>query len=230
MFRGLFLFLLLVTPLGAGRWVVPTRSCLAGTRQIVLAPVDDGFTLKTSDDGGKTWAQRSSRSITGHERIESQFVAAQGRRVYLTWIDLDAPRSPGDAVAKPIYLAISEDGGASWSAPRDVTRGLPRACPCCVPQIALSGDAVYIAYRTSIENVKEVAVLVSHDRGRTFRFRPVSRDRWKFMGCPAIPPKLVAAGRRVSVTWTREKTILSAGSRDGGRSFSRPRVVPGQKP
>lgn len=209
---------------------MPTRSCLAGTRRIVLEPVEGGFTLRTSDDGGKTWAQRSSRSITGHERIESQFVAARGRRVYLTWIDVEAPRAAGDAVARPVYLAISQDGGASWSAPRNVTGGLPYACPCCVPQIALSGDSVYIAYRTSIANVKEVAVLVSHDRGRTFCFRPVSHDRWKFLGCPAIPPKLAAEGRRVSVTWAREKTILSAVSRDGGRSFSRPRAVVGQRP
>lgn len=208
-----------------GPWGGVVRIVAAGTRLLVLAPTKDGFFLLTSDDAGKSWTSRTSHSLTGHEAVESQRLAATGNVVHLAWIDEHAAKSAGDAVAKPLYLATSTDGGRTFGPRHAITAGFPSACPCCVPSLAAAGEAVYVAYRPSAQNVKEVAVLTSQDSGKTFQFKQISDDRWAYLGCPANGPALAASGNQVSVSWTHDKIIQQAQSIDAGRTFNKPNAI-----
>src|SRR6266581_3736140 len=45
---------------------------------------------------------------------------------------------------------------------------------------------------------------------------------------PGAQPQLAVAGRRVGLVFGEDRSILFAGSRDGGRTFSAPVLVPSQ--
>lgn len=197
----------------------------AGKRLLVLATTQGGFCLVASDDGGRSWQARSSQEITGHEALESGRIAASGTNVHVVWINEEAEKDEHDRVSSPLFHAASRDGGRTFSAPRAVTAGFPRACPCCSATLAVSGETVRIAYRTSVKNVKEVGLLTSRDGGQTFAFGQVSDDRWTMLGCPANGPALGVSGDELVLTWTREKAIHTATSSDGGKTFTAPRSI-----
>jgi hypothetical protein len=87
------------------------------------------------------------------------------------------------------------------------------------PQVAVSGENVYVAWTQVSYFVHEAHVVVaaSHDGGRTFA-TPVQAGR--LTGNGAWDVQLAADGDNVFVAFVDDKSNLwTAGSRDGGRSF-----------
>lgn len=194
-------------------------------RLFVVCQGRAGLTMATSSDHGETWsaipAGASLAARTGAD-VFNATMSAEGT-LYVLWAGERDPKLPDDAVAQHLYLASSADGGRSFSEPRRVTSDEARACPCCVPAITCGGgDEIWIAYRSSIANVKETRVLVSRDGGKTFAARQISDNRWMLQGCPMAGPSIAATGTRVVVSWTSERNMYTSASTDGGATFSNP--------
>jgi len=103
-----------ITPLSDGRWILPTQTwpgwdgrCPNGIRMVALV----------SHDRGRTWPEYWDVMREPEGRVffwESKIVElARGRLLATAWVyDDDAS---GD---RPNQYAVSDDGGATWSAPR----------------------------------------------------------------------------------------------------------------
>ena len=110
--------------------------------------------------------------------------------LFAAWLDeRGLPVVEGEPTVSALYRATSADGGQSWSANSMIT---DRACPCCRP-VALSDPfgRVLLAYRRAGQNLRDPALAVSADGGRSFALDTViSADRWFLRGCPDQGPAL----------------------------------------
>ncbi|WP_396202817.1 hypothetical protein, partial [Gemmatimonas sp.] len=118
-------------------------------------------------------------------------------------------------------------------------------CYCCKTALAVSGDAVYAAWRHVYPSgERDIAFTMSTNGGRTFAAPlRVSDDHWKLDGCPDNGPAMaIDATRRAHVVWpttaegknatAKDAMALSiyyAVSRDG-KSFSPRTRVPTRGP
>jgi hypothetical protein len=145
-----------------------------------------------------------------------------------------AQKADGVARAQLSKLHFADmDGGTS----RALTGGV---CYCCKTSIAAGADgSVYAVWRHVYPgNVRDIAVTVSRDGGRTFEAPVrVSDDRWVLDGCPENGPAIaVDAQRRIHVVWptlipgatpTREATLgLFYASSTDGRRFTPRQSIP----
>src|SRR5206468_4122967 len=92
-----------------------------------------------------------------------------------------------------LFGAVSTDAGQTWSASRRLADSV---CACCRP-VALAGDRgdLAIAYRRGARDLRDPALAVSFDGGRSFALDTVvSADRWQLAACPDQGPGL---------TWNR---------------------------
>ena len=142
--------------------------------------------------------------------------------VYAVWLD-----GRDNTVAKTgtfnVYLARSTDKGLSFHKNVKVAS---TACPCCRPSVAFgpSGE-VYIAYRhVDGENIRDIAVVVSHDQGDHFSDPVIAaHDNWKIVGCPESGPVATVQNGKLIVAWytaVDKAGIRLAESADQGKTFS----------
>jgi hypothetical protein len=190
-----------------------------------------------SDDGGRTFS--NATAIPGGDAEGArgwEAVAAARGIVHAVWLDHremaahDGHMSHMSPDRSRLYFA-SVDGSL---APRALTNAV---CYCCKTALAVGADgAIYTAWRHVYPgNVRDIAMTVSRDGGRTFA-APVriSEDNWILDGCPDDGPAIaVDAGSRVHVVWptlvrdgSGEPTIalFYASSRDGKRFSPRQRL------
>ena len=126
-----------------------------------------------------------------------------------------------------IRIAVSRDGGATFSASRIADRN---ACPCCRTNVAVGpAGEIFVAWRKVFEgNVRDVVVARSPDGGANWEAPVrVHSDEWVFGGCPHAGPGLaVDQDGRVHVAWYTGKEgrpgLYFASSHDGGITFSEP--------
>jgi hypothetical protein len=136
-------------------------------------------------------------------------------------------------MAQQSQLVVASLAGSA--APLAVTGGV---CYCCKTALVAGGDgAIYAAWRHVYPgNLRDMAVTVSRDGGRTFA-PPVrvSEDKWMLEGCPDDGPSMaVDASNRVHLLWptlvagdkNAEPTIgiFYATSADGRRFTARLRL------
>lgn len=141
--------------------------------------------------------------------------------VYAVWLDGRDNTIAGTGTFN-VYLARSTDKGLSFHQNVKVATS---ACPCCRPSIAFgpSGE-VYVAYRhVDSENIRDIAVGVSHDHGDHFTDPViVAYDHWKIKGCPESGPVMAVQNGKLIVAWytaADKAAIRLAESQDGGRTF-----------
>lgn len=111
------------------------------------------------------------------------------------WLDDRNGAGPSDSLPSTLYASVSLDGGQTWSANAPVSS---RACPCCRPDVAAGpNDVVAVAYRAGAESVRDPALAISIDGGRSFvRDTLISTDGWVAAECPTQGPRLVWDGVR----------------------------------
>lgn len=138
------------------------------------SPYGVALLLSKSTDGGKSWtpsgltlvsafngngqAKGSTGQFPDHEAIT---VAPDGT-IYVTWAQFN-----GNGTHSPIYVAVSTDGGGSFSAPQKVTDGPVRNDQDARIAVDPATGTAYLTFDNSVQGGKGTAMYVaaSYDRG-----------------------------------------------------------------
>jgi hypothetical protein len=152
---------------------------------------------------------------------------------YVTWTQFHS-NATGHYLSSPIVLAKTTDGGAHWSAPRQVS-GYTRSQGSVV-QVDAAG-AVHVVFETFAAGRDAVAYAVSRDGGATFRTRILATVNDIPSPLPGAAfrtnsfPALALDGSALHVVWSNwngtDADALYLRSTDGGASWSAPRTVGG---
>ena len=109
-----------------------------------------------------------------------------------------------------VYVAHSSDDGKTFAREAPAWAEPTGACGCCgMRAFADRAGALYMLYRAATESVdRDMVLLVSHDRGRSFQGSRI--DRWKLNACPMSSESVAQNGGRVEVAWQTEKQVYFA--------------------
>ena len=234
------LFYVATTDTQCDQWTeprsVPTgdlSATVGGERKAFIAVMPDGALVVSWPSGGKIGAVRSADAGATWTMVSPRdpdapgdadtMTMSDGRtgRVAVAWNDTAVIGRGDDELAAPLHVAFSGDGGKTFAPAVAINGDLPGACVCCTPDVTFDdAGRLWVAYRTSTSNVKEICV-ARVDADGTVSGAVASHDDWHLKGCPMNGPELAVSGdgRTVEVTWTREADIRSAMSEDGGRTF-----------
>jgi hypothetical protein len=185
----------------AGRLAIAwTERCADTARAfdlVVSASGDGGATLSppaiVNDDRGidlRAWRRAHAWSVP-NPRAFHGFPAltflADGT-LFAAWLDEREFSGTGEPPFSALYAAVSLDGGQSWSAN---TKLRDSVCACCRPMAATASGQVAVAYRNGARDVRDPALMISGDGGRTFHLDTLmSPDRWLLNMCPSQGPVL----------------------------------------
>lgn len=216
-------------PVPTGDW----PATVGGERKAFLAVLPDGALVVSWPSGGKIGAVRSTDGGVSWSAVTPRDPQAAGHADTMTmsdgrtgsiavaWNDTGVIGRGDDDLAAPLHVAFSGDGGKTFAPAFGINDDLPGACVCCTPDVAFDDSGrLWVAYRTSTGNVKEICV-ARVDADGTVSGAVASHDDWHLKGCPMNGPELAVSGdgRTVEVTWTRDADMRSALSDDGGRTF-----------
>jgi hypothetical protein len=111
----------------------------------------------------------------------SSVAADEAGHVYVAW-HANTVQS-GDEASRRVFLARSDDEGATWSTPVVAGNEPTGVCGCCQLSLMNAGDEVLLLYRSATATVnRDVYLLRSADGGRSFSSRKL--DTWKIGSCP----------------------------------------------
>jgi hypothetical protein len=224
--------------------LVPRRG--AAPEVVIVWTAKAGTTWKLlsarSLDGGSTYSASApvpGSDSEGSRGWESVAVDATGR-VSVLWLDHrdliaadgthqhNATAASGAALAPMVMpkgdpterAGLSQLMFASLPGATGRTTALSIArsvCYCCKTALAVSGDAVYAAWRHVYPSgERDIAFTMSTNGGRTFAAPVrVSDDRWKLDGCPDNGPAMaIDASRRAHVVWPTTAEGKNATAKD----------------
>jgi len=138
--------------------------------------------LSTSKDGGKTWrkggrdepltvvaqwdASGITKGSTGQfQDHDSMWVDPTDGRIYITWAQFH-----GNGSNSPIYVAVSADGGKTFSTPAQITATTVRSNQDA--RVVTNGDGshAYLTFDNGVQGGKGAVMYVSEssDRGRSW--------------------------------------------------------------
>lgn len=199
----------------------------SGVVQAAWTAYDGALWVSRSVDGGASFS--SPRQVAAQARAPSlAFGRGPGGRWYLAWAGV-APGPLG------VHLAVSADGGASFGPPWQV--GVANG-PVDAPRlVAGPGGALHLAFGLGLAGTtvpREVRYTRSWDGGRRFEPARVLSAPVASAQAGAGFAQLGVDGRgRVLVVWEafgdgtgRPRGLGYAVSRDGGRRFTPPALVP----
>jgi len=118
--------------------------------------------------------------------------------VFVIW---QAGDGSGEANRR-VLARVSSDDGQTFGEERTLSPEGTGVCGCCAMQALATDDGgVYVLYRTASDGGKnrDVALLASHDGGKTFAFRNL--DPWPISACPMSSMSLAATPRGVVGAW-----------------------------
>lgn len=120
--------------------------------------------------------------------------------------------------SRRVLVRSSADDGKSFDPEHVISPENSGVCGCCAMQAIATDDGSVIAlYRTASDGGKQrdIAVLSSHDGGRTFSNSIL--DRWQIAGCPMSSMSLAASSRGILAAWERAGQIY-IGPADGTKA------------
>jgi hypothetical protein len=158
--------------------------------------------VRASGDGGTSWeapATVNDDSGEGNPVYHGFPTLAflPDGTLFAAWMDQrdarHAHQADDESSTAPLFYALSDDGGQSWSDNRVLT---DRACPCCRAEALADAEGrIAVAYRAGGNDLRDPALAISSDRGRSFAVDTVlSADGWKLGACPAVGS---------AITWNR---------------------------
>jgi hypothetical protein len=109
-----------------------------------------------------------------------------------------------------VWLARSIDNGKTFEPERAVSPPETGACGCCgMGALADTQGNLYLMYRTARAIVhRDMYLLVSHDRGRTFEATDL--QPWEIGACPMSTVSLAQSGDQVLFSWETDKQVYFA--------------------
>jgi hypothetical protein len=177
-----------------------------------------------SHDKGKTWQASDIRLDTGDplgdKESENPQIACSGDNVYCVWEDYRGDNWD-------IYFNYSHDGGATWqaSAIRVDHEASHYLLGAETPQIACSGNKVYVVWSDVILGTYDIYFNYSTDGGATWQPSDIRLDTGDSPGASYSDiPHITCSGDYVYVLWRDERNGPSAdiyfnSSTDGGATW-----------
>lgn len=149
-----------------------------------------------STNGGMAWSAPLDIS-RDQQRATQDFpsiASDSAGNLYVAWID-NRDLIDGNSQNDHLYFTRSLDQGNTWDTPRRAENNpgnIGGSCECCRTAIAASPDGdLYVAYRTNMQNMRDIFVARSYDRGETFgESIRVQTAPWMIMACPATGPMI----------------------------------------
>lgn len=192
--------------------VVWSPDRLLGVRHARRGPADEAFSSAVD------------LRYEGATAAEGATVAAHDDTVWVLWLDGRSGEPENSPVGLPLFGRVSRDGGRTFepAAPlaHDYGGG---ACACCHLDAAFDRDGrLLVAFRGAKDGVRDVFLLRGDRAGRRLRVAGLTRDGWRFRGCPMDGPRFGPGGAAVV-----------AHTVDGRVGFSRleaGRVGPAERP
>jgi hypothetical protein len=125
--------------------------------------------------------------------------------VYVVWHATGA--EPGEAHRR-VYLARSSDDGKTFAHEVPVSPAALGACGCCgMWAYADPSGTLFILYRAAAGDIhRDMTLLVSKDRGRTFRAERVAP--WRLNACPMSTAFLREGAGRVLAAWETKGQVF----------------------
>lgn len=160
-----------------------------------------------SIDGGETFEANLQIDIIDSVGERAPKVAAAGSYVYVIY-----------GGSSHLYIAVSNDKGATFSAPHEVTGGIADNAV-----LAAAGDNVYLAQASDSgvqANYDDIFFAKSSDHGTSFSdFEVINEDGG---GTRQADVTIAASGEHVYLLWRDSRdswSMYMAKSHDGGNSF-----------
>lgn len=126
--------------------------------------------------------------------------------LYVSFLDFREERRKTSMFAQ-LYLSRSTNGGDSWSVNTKTNvmpAGIGGTCECCKQDIAVSPEGnVYIAFRSNINNRRDIWVARSMDKGNTFEeIILIQNGVWTIEACPVSGPNIALDAKEdLHVVW-----------------------------
>ncbi len=180
-----------------------------------------------SDEEGKAFEPERNVMLKTSELDGGGTVASdQEGNVYVAWHARSEDAADGEA-GRRMWVARSEDDGASFSAEEPAFEKATGACGCCgTKALADRGGTVYVLYRAATQNVgRDIYLLSSRDHGRSFD--GVLVHPWKQNACPMSSTSLAPGEGGVLAAWETNQQVFFARVDPGTSKFSTPVSPPG---
>ena len=140
-----------------------------------------------STDGGATFG---NPGIISDNLGDSSYpkISTSGNNIYITW-SYTVTKKDYD-----VFFSKSIDGGSTFSTPANISNNLGDSG---LPQMAVSGNNVYVTWENNGLGNFEVFVAKSSDGGNTFA-SPVNISN---NSAPSGAPQIATTGNNVYVVW-----------------------------
>jgi len=151
--------------------------------------------------------------------------------VYVAWHGIGTAEAGGKAAGearRAVWLAQSEDDGRRFSAEHKAWPAPTGACGCCgLKAFADRQGNVWVLYRSATESVhRDIYLLGSHDRGRTFQGKLLGR--WDINACPMSSMDIAANGRETVGAWENGGQVYWTHLARDAASARKPIAAPGE--
>ncbi len=168
---------------------------------VVFEKFNLGIFLARSDDGGLTFLPPVQI-----------FATAPGQRSILPTLATDAAGNPMVSFictsnfepAKYLFVR-STDGGATFLPPVVASESVPGGgvvCECCLSDMAVSGDSIWLAFRANRGDIRDIWVARTTDAGKTFATAAdVDNTDWEINACPVSAPRIFHDGEKLATVW-----------------------------
>ncbi len=164
----------------------------------------------TSTDHGTTWSPAVSIMDANDSQKYAQDFSSlaidSNDNIYIAYLD-NRELVRGTWTNYQLYVEKSSNGGVSWGAPTKATN-MPGnkggTCECCTLEIVAGKTGhVYIAFRSNIENRRDIWIARSRDGAKTFDQAILAQQGvWTLPACPTTGPSIVLdAEENAIVSW-----------------------------
>ena len=184
---------------------------------------------RLAPDGASFESQRSLMHSGAGLDGGGAVAADQSGNVYVVWHAMgqkDGNAIPGEGNRR-VWLARSADNGKTFEPECAVSPAETGACGCCgMGALADTEGNLYLMYRAARAVVhRDMYLLVSHDRGRTFEATDL--QPWQIGACPMSTVSLNQSGRQVLFSWETDKQVYFATYDVRTASLTKPTAAPG---
>lgn len=163
---------------------------------------------RLNDAGTAFEPQRNLMSYTTELDGGGTVAADGGGDVYVAW---HGNTKKGDGEAKrAVYLALSRDNGKTFTREQPINPQPTGACGCCAMRAFVDKQgAVYMLYRAATQDVnRDMTLLVSHDKGRTFQGAKI--HPWVIGFCPMSSESFTQGKAGVLGAWETKGQVYYA--------------------